>query len=81
MLKIKKEELELLQKQQTDKQTLLNAIGIAEAQKHDLLHGLSRLMQKIKETADTLEKEYGKINVNLEDGTYEEVKEKETIKE
>jgi hypothetical protein len=38
-------------------------------------------MQKIKETADTLEKEYGKINVNLEDGTYEEVKEKETIKE
>ena len=48
MLKIKKEELELLQKQQTDKQTLLNAIGIAEAQKHDLLHGLSGLMQKIK---------------------------------
>ena len=37
-------------------------------------------MQKIKETADTLEKEYGKINVNLEDGTYEKVKEEESNK-
>ena len=34
-------------------------------------------MQKTKETADELEKEYGKININLEDGTYEVIKEEE----
>jgi hypothetical protein len=32
-------------------------------------------MQKTKETADELEKEYGKININLEDGTYEVIEE------
>ena len=39
-------------------------------------------MQKTKETADELEKEYGKININLEDGTYEVIKEeKEEVEE
>ena len=32
-------------------------------------------MQKTKETADEVEKEYGKININLEDGTYEVIEE------
>ena len=37
-------------------------------------------MQKTAETAEELEKEYGKININLEDGSYEvvEVEEEET---
>ena len=30
-------------------------------------------MQKSVETAEELEKEYGKININLEDGSYEVV--------
>ena len=39
-------------------------------------------MQKTKETADELEKEYGKININLEDGTYEVIEEeKEEVEE
>ena len=38
-------------------------------------------MQKTKETADELEKEYGKININLEDGTYEVIKEEEVEEE
>jgi hypothetical protein len=32
-------------------------------------------MQKTKETADELEEEYGKININLEDGSYEVIEE------
>ena len=39
-------------------------------------------MQKTAETAEELEKEYGKININLEDGAYEvvEVEEEEEEK-
>ena len=37
---------------------------------------------RTKETADELEKEYGKININLEDGTYEVIEEeKEEVEE
>ena len=35
-------------------------------------------MQKTAETAEELEKEYGKININLEDGSYEVVEVEET---
>ena len=51
-----------------------------EAQKYDLLNALTNVMQKSAETAEELEKEYGKININLEDGSYEvvEVEEDET---
>ena len=41
-------------------------------------------MEKINETASELEEEYGKININLEDGSYEEVvveEEKEEVEE
>ena len=51
------------------------------AQVNVLLHALNNVMQKTKETADELEKEYGKININLEDGTYEVIKEEEVEEE
>ena len=73
--KISKEHLERLQSEQSTKATLIRDIGVVEAQKHELLHALSNVMAKIKETAGELEKEYGKVNVNLEDGSYEAVEE------
>ena len=80
-LKITEEELKQIQAQVQVRGQLINDIGAAEAQKHELLHALNNVMQKTKETADDLEKEYGKININLEDGTYEVIEEEEVKEE
>ena len=81
-LKITDEQLQKVQAQVKVRGQLVADIGAVEAQKHELLHALNNVMQKTKETADELEKEYGKININLEDGTYEVIEEeKEEVEE
>jgi len=83
-MKITEEQLEKVRNQQAVKARVISDIGAVEAQKHDLLHALANVMEKINETANELEKEYGKININLEDGSYEEVvveEEKEEVEE
>ena len=79
-MKITDEQLEQVRAQQGVKARIINDVGVLEAQKHDLLNALTNVMQKTAETAEELEKEYGKININLEDGSYEvvEVEEDET---
>tara|TARA_Y100000004_G_scaffold194617_1_gene259631 strand:- start:136 stop:426 length:291 start_codon:yes stop_codon:yes gene_type:complete len=44
-------------------------IGKMEMQKHELLHNLSTLQGKIQLMQDTLTKEYGSFDVNINDGT------------
>ena len=72
-MKITDEQLEKVRAQQGVKGRIINDVGVLEAQKHDLLNALTNVMQKSGETAEELEKEYGKININLEDGSYEVV--------
>tara|TARA_R100001377_G_scaffold79573_2_gene57908 strand:- start:221 stop:520 length:300 start_codon:yes stop_codon:yes gene_type:complete len=72
-MKITDEQLEKVRAQQGVKGRIINDVGVLEAQKHDLLNALTNVMQKSVETAEELEKEYGKININLEDGSYEVV--------
>ena len=81
-MKITDEQLEKVRAQQGVKARIINDVGVLEAQKHDLLNALTNVMQKTAETAEELEKEYGKININLEDGAYEvvEVEEEEEEK-
>ena len=80
-LKITEEQLKKVQAQVKVRTQLIADIGAVEAQKHELLHALNNVMQKTKETADELEEEYGKININLEDGTYKVIKEEEVKEE
>tara|TARA_B100000035_G_scaffold272185_1_gene247401 strand:+ start:965 stop:1234 length:270 start_codon:yes stop_codon:yes gene_type:complete len=83
-MKITEEQLKQIQAQVKVRSQLVNDIGAVEAQKHELLHALNNVMAKTKETADKLEEEYGKININLEDGSYEVVEveeEKEEVEE
>jgi len=75
--KIEKKELEQLTAQQTTKVRLLSDIGAIEAQKHELLHAFAEVVGKSRELNETLEEKYGKIKVNLEDGSYEEIVEEE----
>ena len=76
-MKITDEQLEQVRAQQSVKARIINDVGVLEAQKYDLLNALTNVMQKSAETAEELEKEYGKININLEDGSYEAIQEKE----
>ena len=43
-------------------------VGKIEVQKHELLHNFSVLQQKTALMQDTLTKEYGSYDVNIEDG-------------
>ena len=80
-MKITDEQLEQVRAQQSVKARIINDVGVLEAQKYDLLNALTNVMQKSAETAEELEKEYGKININLEDGSYEVVEVEETPEE
>ena len=80
-LKITEEELKQIQAQVQVRSQLINDIGSVEAEKHRLLHALSNVLEKTKETADGLEEKYGKVNINLEDGSYEVVEEEKEEEE
>ena len=81
MSKITDEQLEKLHKQQTALNSLLNKIGITEANKHSLLHEMAGVNKEIEEFKVELEKEYGSININLETGEYSEIEKDEADKE
>ena len=78
-MKIKKEQLTKIQEQQTKLNDLLNKIGVLEANKHGLLHEIAGVNQDIEEFKQELEKEYGAVNINLEDGSYTEIEKEETV--
>lgn len=71
--KIKKEQLEKIVSQQKELNTLLTNIGVLETQKHSLLHQVAEVNKDVEEFKTVLESEYGAININLEDGSYEEI--------
>ena len=75
MSKIKQEELEQLQDQEKKKGAILRDLGILETQKHQLLHAFAIIQDEQDKLKVALEDAYGKINVNLEDGSYELVSE------
>ena len=77
-MKIKEEELKTIQEQQKKLNELVHNIGLLESQKHGLLHEIAAANKDIEEYKTVLEKEYGAININVEDGTYTEI-EKENV--
>jgi len=77
MSKITKDELKSLNKQEKKKAAIRNDLGVLEIQKHSLLHILAEIQIEQDKLKDSLEKSYGKINVDLKDGSYTLVEEKE----
>lgn len=82
MSKIKEEELKSLQESQSQLNQIVNQMGVLSIQKinidkqeKSLLEQLSEVETKQLELKKELEEQYGKISVNLEDGSYEEIKE------
>jgi hypothetical protein len=74
MSKITKEQLEKIQEQQGKLQNILTEIGVMEVRKHEAMHVQAVLSQEIEETKKELEEQYGAININMQDGSYTEIK-------
>ena len=73
---ITEEQLSKIQKQQEILAGLLRDIGFLEGQKHGLCHKYAGAVQDMDDFKLELEKEYGAVNINLEDGTYTPKEEK-----
>ena len=76
-MKIKEDQLTKIKNQQEKLNELIHNIGLLESQKHGLLHEIAKVNVDIEEYKQELEKEYGAININLEDGTYTKIEEEE----
>jgi len=79
--KISEEQLQQLQQLVGTIQNLQSQIGGIEAQKHVALHQLLGTQDELQKVQVALEDEYGKININIQDGTYEEIVEEAVVEE
>tara|TARA_B100000902_G_C26989407_1_gene754285 strand:+ start:209 stop:454 length:246 start_codon:yes stop_codon:yes gene_type:complete len=75
--KITDHQLKKVTEQQQRLNSVLSNIGVLEVQKHNLAQQVKDISEEIEKTKSELEEEYGKVNINLSDGTYEEIEEKE----
>ena len=73
--KITAEQLNTIKQQQEDITQSLKDIGFLETQKHGLLHKYAGIVQDAEDFKKELEKQYGGINISLEDGSYTLIKE------
>ena len=73
--KIEKEELESIQNLVKQINSGQLQICQLETQKHMLLHQIAEVQKGLKNLQEDLEKKYGKVNVNIEDGTITPMKE------
>ena len=67
--KVTPSQLEKIQKTVSNINRAQMEIGRLETQKHNLLHQVAGLQDELKLIQDELEKDYGTVNVNIEDGT------------
>tara|TARA_R100000935_G_scaffold26033_1_gene45933 strand:- start:745 stop:1023 length:279 start_codon:yes stop_codon:yes gene_type:complete len=78
---LKEKELTEIQAQQTKVGSIIHRIGVLETEKHGLLHDIKEVNKTIEETKKTLEKKYGSVNINLETGKWERIKEDEDVED
>tara|TARA_R100001082_G_scaffold111082_1_gene93258 strand:- start:868 stop:1134 length:267 start_codon:yes stop_codon:yes gene_type:complete len=76
--KITSEELEQIKEQQSNIQRVLVDLGSLEAKKIEVLDSYKDFLGKLEVTKKELEEKYGQVNINLTDGSYTMIEEKET---
>ena len=64
-----------LREQESKKQAILHDLGVLETQKHNLLHVFANIQNEQEKTKSAIEEKHGKINVNLEDGSFTKIEE------
>ena len=75
MNKIKEEELNQILDMQKKFAAVRNDLGVLVIRKQELLKAQDVLVEENQNIMKALEDIYGKVNINLEDGSYEEIKE------
>jgi len=78
--KISEEHLKEIQDNQAKMAKLINNIGGLEAQKQDYLNQVPAIRKEMDEIRVKLEEVYGPVNINIKDGTYEEIPEEHLSK-
>ena len=71
-LKVTDEQLKTLQEIVGAMNGATTRVGQIETQKHAVLHDLTLMRKDLVDFQAELEKEYGKVNVNIQDGTISE---------
>ena len=74
---ITEEQLKLLQEQQGKLTEGLRTLGVLDVQKQNVHGQIAELSKVIEATKKELEEEYGQVNINLQDGTYEDIVEED----
>ena len=74
--KLTEKQLSTINDQQKEIGQLLRDIGFLETQKHGLLHKYAGVVQEVEDFKVELKKQYGAININVEDGTYTPLEDK-----
>ena len=75
--KITAEELKLVQENQGKMTQALSQVGVLETQKYGLISHIQELNKEVEDNKKVLEEKYGAISINLEDGSFEEIKKEE----
>ena len=71
---ITKDELKKVTDLQAELQSYLANIGVLEVQKAKAIYQVNMLEKDMDQVKKDIEATYGAININLTDGTYEEIK-------
>ena len=74
MSKITELELKVLNEQEKKKSAILHDLGLLQTQTYSLNHMYLELMVEQNKTKKELEETYGKVNINLQDGSFEIIK-------
>ncbi len=80
MSKITESELKGLNEQEQKKGAILHDLGLLQTQIHTLNHLYAELMVEQEKSKKELEEAYGKVNINLQDGSFELIDEKDEEK-
>jgi vacuolar-type H+-ATPase subunit D/Vma8 len=75
MNRIEDKELEQIREQQTKLAQIKQDLGTLEVRKHEVMQVFLSVNKEVEETKSELEKKYGRVNINLDDGTYSQIEE------
>jgi len=79
--KIEEQELKTVKEQTGKLQQCIMDLGSLEVRKTEIMQAYAEFLKELDVTKKELEEKYGQVNINLQDGSYEEVKEEEKSEE
>ena len=77
--KITQEQLEELQGYVGKLNNVATQIGNLELQKHQLNHAATEIQADLNKFQVKLEEKYGKVQINIQNGTYKPIEEEEVV--